>query len=200
MADTRTQIVEQAFLLFLQKGFKRVKLSDIEKVAGITKGTFYYHFGRKEEVLQEGLSAYYVRINRQRTEEFYRIATLREYIDLTIRKLEGLRDYTARPFGCEIPEVLCLSLVAEAVPLFPELKKVVIVSKTERLVKLEQLISDAKKREELRNDVDTSILAKNILNIGAGVINYLLTGQDIPYAISSMRSQYEQLYGLVCTG
>ena len=200
MADTRTQITEQAFLLFLQKGFKGVKLIDIEKAAGITRGTFYYHFSSKEEVLKEGIFSYYDLINRQRAIEFNSITTLREYIDLTIRKLEGIRNYTAVSFTSEIPEVLCLSLIVEVIPVFPELKKVVIVSKTERLSKLEQLILDAKREKELRDDIDTSILAKNILNISAGVINYLLTGQDIPYAVSSMRSQYEQLYALACTG
>ena len=48
----------------------------------------------------------------------------------------------------------------------------------------------------MRNDVDTSILAKNLLNISVGVINYLIMHQDISYALSAVRSQYEQLYSL----
>ena len=55
MNNTRRQIIETAFLLFLKKGFKAVRLSDIERAAKITRGTFYYHFTNKEEVLKEGL-------------------------------------------------------------------------------------------------------------------------------------------------
>ena len=54
MNNTRRQIIETAFLLFLKKGFKAVRLSDIERAAKITRGTFYYHFTNKEEVLKEG--------------------------------------------------------------------------------------------------------------------------------------------------
>lgn len=197
MANTRILIIEKAFLLFLKRGFKAVKLSDIERAAGITKGTFYYHFTSKEEVLKEGLIRYYDMIDKQRSMEFNSITTLREYVDLTIRKMSGIHNYTAKSFTSEIPEVLSLSLLVEVIALFPELKKVTIVSKMQRLSKLEQLILEAKKRGELRNDADTSVLAKNILNISAGMVNYLVMHQDVSYALSAMRSQYEQLYSLV---
>ena len=49
----------------------------------------------------------------------------------------------------------------------------------------------------MRDDVDTSILARNLLNISVGVINYLIMHQDVSYALSAVRSQYEQLYSLV---
>lgn len=49
MVNTRILIIEKAFLLFLKKGFKAVKLSDIEKAVGITKGTFYYHLAAKKK-------------------------------------------------------------------------------------------------------------------------------------------------------
>ena len=196
MNNTRRQIIETAFLLFLKKGFKAVRLSDIERAAKITRGTFYYHFTNKEEVLKEGLYSFYALLNSKRTEEFGHISTLREYVDLTIQKLTGIHNYSARTFSSEIPEILCLSLIVEVIALFPEFKKVVLASKMLRLSKLEQLILNAKRAGELRNDVDTSILAKNLLNISVGVINYLIMHQDISYALSAVRSQYEQLYSL----
>lgn len=196
MNNTRTQIIEAAFLLFLKKGFKAVRLSDIERAAKITRGTFYYHFTNKEEVVKEGLHAYYILLNTKRTEEFEKISTLKEYVDLTIRKLTEIHNYSAKAFNSEIPEILCLSLIVEVIALYPEFKKVVLTSKMLRLSKLEQLILNAKKAGELKDNVETSILAKNLLNIGVGVINYLIMRQDISYALSSVRSQYEQLYAL----
>lgn len=196
MNNTRQLIIETAFLLFLRKGYKGVRLSDIERTAGITRGTFYYHFTNKEEVLKEGLRIYYDLLNAKRIEEFEQVSTLREYVDLIIRRLTEIDNYSARNFGSEIPEILCLSLMVEVIALFPELKRVVLTFKMLRLSKLEQLILNAKKAGELRDDVDTSILAKNLLNIGVGVINYLIMRQDVSYALSAVRSQYEQLYSL----
>lgn len=197
MANTKTEIIEKAFLLFIKKGFKGVRLSDIEKATGITKGTFYYHFTGKEEVLEEGLIRYYDLLNSRRSLEFDSISTLREYMDLTIRNLSGIHNYSAKSFSSDIPEVLCLSLIVEVITIFPKLKKITSDTKMKRLAKLEQLILEAKKRGELRKDIDTSVLAKNVLNIGAGVINYLLMRHDVSYALSSLRMQYEQLYSLV---
>ena len=143
------------------------------------------------------MQAYYTLQNNQRMEEFDRIVTLREYVDLTIRKLTEIDNYSARTFSSEIPEILCLSLIVEVIALFPKKKKIVFTSKMLRLAKLEHLILNAKKDGELRDDVDTSILARNLLNISVGVINYLIMHQDVSYALSAVRSQYEQLYSLV---
>ncbi len=71
-----------------------------------------------------------------------------------------------------------------------------MASKMLRLSKLEQLILNAKQSGELRNDIDTSVLAKNLLNISVGVINYLIMHQEVSYALSAVRAQYEQLYSL----
>ena len=149
--------------------------------------------------MKEGVQVYYSLLNATRLEEFEQITTLREFVDLTIRKLTGIDNYSARTFSSEIPEILCLSLIVEVIALFPELKSVVATSKMLRLSKLEQLILNAKRAGELRNDVDTSILAKNFLNISVGVINDLIMRQDVSYALSAVRSQYEQLYALVVT-
>lgn len=196
MNHTRQQIIETAFVLFLRKGFKAVRLNDIERAAQITRGTFYYHFTNKEELLKEGVNAYYALIDQKRMEEFRQISSLREYVDLTIHKLTHIHNYSARTFNSEIPEILCLSLIVEVIALFPELKKVVLASKMLRLSKLEELIVHAKRSGELREDIDTSVLAKNFLNIGVGVINYLIMHQDVSYALSAVQMQYEQLYAL----
>ena len=73
MNGTRDTIIETAFLLFLEKGFKAVTLTDLEKAVGMTKGTFYYHFLNKEEVLKEGVTRYYHMLNSRRAEEMSRV-------------------------------------------------------------------------------------------------------------------------------
>ncbi len=197
MSDTRDTIIETAFLLFLRKGFKAVTLSDLEKAVGVTKGTFYYHFLNKEEVLKEGVKRYYRMLNERRTEEMRRVHSLREFIDLTVHNLEYIGHYGAERFDCDIPEILCLSLMVEAISLYPELKQVMCDTKISWMSKLEGVILNAKREKEIRDDVDTSILAKNLLNISIGLINYIVMHQDISYALSSVKFQYEQLYSLV---
>lgn len=197
MNGTRDTIIETAFLLFLKKGFKAVTLTDLEKAVGMTKGTFYYHFLNKEEVLKEGVTRYYRMLNNRRAEEMNRVHSLREFVDLTIHNLESIGHYGAKRLDSDIPEILCLSLMVEVISLYPEFKQMVSDTKISWMSKLEGVILEAKREKEIRDDVDTSILAKNLLNISIGLINYIVMHQDISYALSSVRYQYEQLYSLV---
>lgn len=194
--STRSRIIEISFLLFLRKGYKAVTLEEIEKEAQITRGTFYYHFMDKAEVVKEGIEQYYNMLDKRTEIEFGSIKTLRECVDIMIDKLHHIENYTARSFNSEIPEVLCLSLIAEVISIYPEFKKVVNNSKNIRLHRLEQLINQAILNKELRNDIDANVLAHNFLNIGVGVINYLVMHQDIASAISYVKAQYDQLYDL----
>ena len=197
MGTTRERIAETAFLLFLKRGYKAVTLMDVVNAVGMTKGTFYYHFTNKKELLKEGVEAYYCALNRRREEEFARMRSLREFVDVTVGHLTEMDNYTAKHFGSDIPEILCLSLLVEVVALYPEFKEVVVETKTNWLSNLGQVIATAQMSGEVKKDVDASILAKNLLNISLGVLNYLVMHQDISYTLSMVRLQYEQLYKLV---
>jgi AcrR family transcriptional regulator len=54
---TRQQLVRAALELWTERGFQTgiedTTVEEIVKVAGVTKGTFYFHFARKEEILLE---------------------------------------------------------------------------------------------------------------------------------------------------
>ncbi|SDQ90799.1 TetR/AcrR family transcriptional regulator [Virgibacillus salinus] len=46
-------ITEQSILLFEKKGFSHTSIQDIVNQLGVTKGTFYYYFSSKEQLLME---------------------------------------------------------------------------------------------------------------------------------------------------
>ena len=48
---TRTQILGAASELFAEQGYEQTSIDEITKKADIAKGTFYYHFDSKEEVV-----------------------------------------------------------------------------------------------------------------------------------------------------
>ncbi|WP_462409728.1 TetR/AcrR family transcriptional regulator [Neobacillus sp. Marseille-QA0830] len=49
----KDKIMETGILLFDQNGFKSTSIQDIVQELGVTKGTFYYYFNSKEELLKE---------------------------------------------------------------------------------------------------------------------------------------------------
>lgn len=51
-SDTRTNLLDAAMHLMLDKGFTATSVDEICKQAGVTKGSFFYYFGSKEELGQ----------------------------------------------------------------------------------------------------------------------------------------------------
>lgn len=51
--ETRDAIVETALRLFDERGYVGVRVEDIAREAGVSRATFYKHFGEREEILGE---------------------------------------------------------------------------------------------------------------------------------------------------
>lgn len=50
--ERRSEILDAAEMLFTTKGYSSTTVNDILNAVGIAKGTFYYHFQSKEEVME----------------------------------------------------------------------------------------------------------------------------------------------------
>ncbi len=51
--QTREHLFEESLRLFRERGFAEVKVEDIVRASGVARGTFYFHFPTKEDVLLE---------------------------------------------------------------------------------------------------------------------------------------------------
>ena len=50
--ERRQELLETARRLFITKGYEKTSVNDILKEVGIAKGTFYYYFSSKEDMLE----------------------------------------------------------------------------------------------------------------------------------------------------
>ena len=64
----RSEILVAARELFVKNGYEQTSVNDILKIVGIAKGTFYYYFSSKEEVL-EAIILDIVEVGAQRAEK-----------------------------------------------------------------------------------------------------------------------------------
>ena len=48
----RSQIIEGARRVFIDKGFEAASMNDITREAGVSKGTIYVYFANKEELFE----------------------------------------------------------------------------------------------------------------------------------------------------
>lgn len=54
----KTALIQASISLFVEKGFSATSIQDIVDRVGVTKGSFYYHFKSKEELLMHIQSSY----------------------------------------------------------------------------------------------------------------------------------------------
>ena len=67
-SDVRERIIDTSWELFHEKGFSETTINDIIKTANISKGTFYYYFRSKDDLLgtlSEILDREYERLEKE---------------------------------------------------------------------------------------------------------------------------------------
>lgn len=197
MQSLKEEILNKAFICFLNQGYRACSLKVLEAATGLTKGAFYYYFRNKEELLKEGLERYGTALEELPEEEFSRIGSLKEYIDVVIkekvRRLEKLQEL----FHTFIVEELYFQLVLEVEDIFPAYRRRIDELSTLRFSRWESMILKAKQSGEIKAGLNTSVLARNLMSVSNSMVNIDLTNTDLRYTFSDMCMQYEQYYMLI---
>lgn len=154
MNRTKRRIFETSMDLFAKKGYDATSIEEITSVVGIAKGTLYYHFTSKEEILDflivEGLKL------------------LEHSLETKIRKAQTFED--------KIYEIICVEL--KVVERYENLINLVVkelCGNEKRNIKcrkcvyecidvIEKVLKEAKESKKI-NDIDTRAIAFEIFGI-----------------------------------
>ena len=71
-SQMRAKLAKSAFQLFAEQGIKNVNLDEIAADAGVTKGSLYWHYKSKKEVILAACAYYYRRWQRRAHAEIAR--------------------------------------------------------------------------------------------------------------------------------
>ncbi|MFA5884676.1 MAG: helix-turn-helix domain-containing protein [Acidimicrobiia bacterium] len=104
---TREALVDAAFALWTERGFETgfeaTTVEEIARAAGVTKGTFYFHFARKVDVLLDMNAA----IDQAMTAEMLTAVDAGEPIDVAVaRALAVLAERTERMPRAALAQIL----------------------------------------------------------------------------------------------
>ena len=151
------KITEQSIRLFEKKGFSETSIQDIVDSLGVTKGTFYYYFSSKEELLMD------IHLG---------------YIDELLVHQDRIFKDPSKSCKEKLFEIVFMLLSdikttgAAAKIFFRELKNLneehteLIHSKRDRFrLNIEDLIKNGIEHGEFRHDLNTSIITFGILGI-----------------------------------
>ena len=197
MPDLREDIVNKSFFQFLNKGYKACSLKDLEQATGLTKGAFYYYFRNKEEILKAGIQKYLSVASEMSEAEFLKIRSLREYIGEIVARKERTAGLLQQMFDFFIIEVAFFQLILEVASLFPEYRNRIDKLSRNRLARWEFMILKAKGQGEIKAELDTSVLARNLMSVSTSMLNIELGTENMRFVFSDMRIQFEQYYVLI---
>lgn len=197
MPHLREDIVNKSFFQFLNKGYKACSLKDLEQATGLTKGAFYYYFRNKEEILKAGIQKYLSVASEMSEAEFLKIRSLREYIGEIVARKERTAGLLQQMFDFFIIEVAFFQLILEVASLFPEYRNRIDKLSRNRLARWEFMILKAKGQGEIKAELDTSVLARNLMSVSTSMLNIELGTENMRFVFSDMQMQFEQYYVLI---
>ncbi|TCN27807.1 TetR family transcriptional regulator [Mesobacillus foraminis] len=151
------KITEQSIRLFEKHGFSETSVQDIVDSLGVTKGTFYYYFSSKEELLMDIHHKYINDLveNQQKildNQEKDCKTKLTEIVFMLIGHI-GEQGASAKVFFREIENLSEDHLAA------------IIPKRDQFRLNIEQLIREGISGGEFKSDLNASIVALGILGI-----------------------------------
>jgi AcrR family transcriptional regulator len=79
------RLAESAFRLFSRDGFKKIKLDQIAADAGVTKGSLYWHYKSKDELVKAACAHYYRAYHRRINSELSHITDPVDRLERTLQ-------------------------------------------------------------------------------------------------------------------
>jgi len=142
---TKKTIIELAFKLFLDKGYKSTSMSDLVKETKLSKGAFYHHFKNKETLYKEVIDTYFL--------SYYSEIDWKSTKNLSVSEIElMIKEF----YNAFVPEIIAATdkgmsryfiMFFEAYETYPKFKDIVRVLYKE----LKERLAEAYKKEGVKN-------------------------------------------------
>ncbi|MGD7044401.1 TetR/AcrR family transcriptional regulator [Jeotgalibacillus proteolyticus] len=153
----KEKITEQSIILFEKKGFSETSIQDIVEANGVTKGTFYYYFSSKEELLMDIQLRYIDDLLEQQERILSKEETdcKTKLYDLILMLLHNIKTQgaSAKVFFREMRN------------LNDERLSKIIPKRDAFRVKIEQLLREGIEKKEFQEDLNVSIATFGVLGM-----------------------------------
>jgi AcrR family transcriptional regulator len=147
---TKERIIEEAFKLFLNHNFEKVSISDLEQAVGKTRGAIFYFFKNKEELFNEVISTYIIKMQNP-SEKFSTDSniSLEQFIYLYI---SGINTTMSKMLSLSVVNIYkgYFSLYMQASRIYPDFAEIMTRYSLEELNLWEKVISRAIESKEIK--------------------------------------------------
>jgi AcrR family transcriptional regulator len=198
MITTKEKLLEVAFNEFLKHSYRDVTLSHLVKELGLSKGAFYYYFASKQDLFNEVVDYYLIKITDFQDIEYDENLSLVDNIMRLIGR--SLDIFTAIKTNCmnNLAEMNYYNFLIDATKYYPDfIKKINEIHKKKEIEFYIEFISIAKNNGDVKISIDSLVLAKLIQAVfdGIGFNSYFQEKPD--YLIKQIDESLNFIYELI---
>ena len=159
MKFTKEIILEEAFKLFLKKGYSEVSISVVQKELGIGRATLYYYFKNKEDLFKTVVDHYIIKY----IESSLNIdsdATLADMIENRIRLILRQRELLLQSNNPNLTFFNLTSIMYIALLKYEDYRKKLEVIHAKTLELWKMTIRNSIRNHEIKEDVNVEVLSQ----------------------------------------
>ena len=170
--QTRNDILKAALILFDEQGYAQTTLSTIARKAKVTRGTIYWHFENKEEILAALAQAQFAELNSQINAAIAAPDTWQNLADNFIAYFHGL---------LKNPDCLRFCRIFNQHGRIPALEKLYRDYTALWQAQSREAVTRGKENGELHRDADPEYLYFYLMMIFTGLVELCLDQPDAPH-------------------
>jgi len=193
MSDTREYIIDKAYELFMNSSYEGVSISDISKAVELTKGALYHHFRSKEAIFKAVIDKYLIiRITNSYSDD-------KTFVQLIEETLNDVTNTIKSIFG-DKPNYLpvsYLALMIDAMRHYPGFFDEHLNLMENEIEKCRMVMENAIKRGEIRQDINTKIMAVNYFSLSTGMAINILQNNTPETVLILLRKQLTEFYKIL---
>ena len=198
--DTKEKILQVAFNLFIQKGYKEVSLKQIVDAVGLTKGAFYHHFTGKEQLFRQIVEMFLL----EGGEDVYKglpMDNLKQFMLAYLERVIAFMDKMQQEIydNNEKMGISFFLLAFDGLRLFADFPdKIMKIHENERNTWIE-VIGNAKKSGEISTSISDKQLAKMFIGVNDGLGMHLMLEGRFDDLQGEIFTLWNAIYNLIRT-
>lgn len=194
MKFTKEKILEEAFKLFLQKGYSEVSISVVQEELGIGRATLYYYFKSKEDLFKTVIDHYIIKY-MESSLQIEPDATVADMIESRIRLIIAQRDILLQSNNPNLTFFNLTSIKFIALLKYEDYRKKLEVFRNKTIELWKMAINNSIRNKEIKEDVNVDVLSELFANVKVSYesnFNNLIKVKD-----GSFIQSYFYLYELI---
>lgn len=192
--QTKDQIIQKAFALFMTLEYREVTMSRILKATGLSKGGFYHYFESKEALFEEVVEQFFFSAASDATFQPDPSSTFTENMDVFLEQKETAFQLFAQHLGVEHSEINFFMFIMHAIQHLPGARQKTELFMQREKRQLESIIGLAVQKGEVSKSVQPGHVAQMLMLLFDGTEMHGVLLKESFQTVSRERQMVREIF------